>query len=147
MSDDYKRQQAELTAEHVAKQDVVITTALIPGRPAPKLISAKMVESMKPGSVIVDLAAERGGNCELTKPGEIFVTENGVKIIGTMNFANKVPATASALYAKNLFSFVETLHRQGEQELRDPVGRRTRQGDAADQGRQARPSELLAEAA
>ena len=108
MSDDYKRQQNELTAEHIAKQDIVITTALIPGRPAPKLVSTRMVESMKPGSVIVDLAAERGGNCELTKPGEVYVTDNGVKIVGTMNLATKVPATASALYAKNLFSFVET---------------------------------------
>ena len=108
MSDDYKRQQAELVAEHIAKQDVVITTALIPGRPAPKLVSTKMVESMKPGSVIVDLAAERGGNCELTKPGEIYTTDNGVKIIGTLNLAGKVPATASTLYAKNLYSFVET---------------------------------------
>ena len=108
MSDDYKRQQNELTAEHISKQDIVITTALIPGRPAPKLVSTKMVESMKPGSVIVDLASERGGNCEMTKPGEIYITENGVKIVGTMNLAGKVPATASALYAKNLFSFVET---------------------------------------
>jgi NAD(P) transhydrogenase subunit alpha len=108
MSDDYKRQQNELTAEHVAKQDIVITTALIPGRPAPILISAKMVESMKAGSVIIDLAAERGGNCELTKPGEIFETANGVKIVGTLNLAGKVPATASSLYSKNLFSFVET---------------------------------------
>jgi NAD(P) transhydrogenase subunit alpha len=108
MSDDYKRQQGELVAEHIAKQDIVITTALIPGRPAPQLVSAKMVESMKPGSVIVDLAAERGGNCELTKPGEVYTTDNGVKIVGTTNLAGKVPATASALYAKNLFSFVET---------------------------------------
>ncbi len=108
MSDDYKRQQAELVAEHIAKQDIVVCTALIPGRPAPKLISAKMVESMKPGSVIVDLAAERGGNCELTKPGETYVTDNGVKIVGTTNLAGKVPATASQLYARNLFAFVET---------------------------------------
>lgn len=108
MSDDYKRQQAELVAEHIAKQDIVVCTALIPGKPAPKLISAKMVESMKPGSVIVDLAAERGGNCELTKANEIVVTDNGVKIVGTTNLAGKVPATASQLYAKNLYSFVET---------------------------------------
>ena len=108
MSDDYKRQQNELTATHISKQDIVITTALIPGRPAPTLVSAAMVASMRPGSVIVDLAAERGGNCELTKPGEIFETENGVKIVGTLNVAGKVPATASALYAKNLYSFVET---------------------------------------
>ena len=108
MSDDYKRQQNELTATHISKQDIVITTALIPGRPAPKLVSAAMVASMKPGSVIIDLAAERGGNCELTKPGEVYETENGVKIVGTLNLAGKVPATASSLYAKNLFSFVET---------------------------------------
>ena len=108
MSDDYKRQQAELVAEHIAKQDIVICTALIPGKPAPKLISAKMVESMKPGSVIVDLAAERGGNCELTKPDETVVTDNGVRIVGTTNLAGRVPATASQLYAKNLYSFVET---------------------------------------
>jgi NAD(P) transhydrogenase subunit alpha len=108
MSDDYKRQQAELIAEHIAKQDVVITTALIPGRPAPKLVSAKMVASMRPGSVIVDLAAERGGNCELTRPGETFVTDNGVKIVGSLNLAGKIPATSSQLYAKNLLTFVET---------------------------------------
>lgn len=107
MSDDYKRQQAELIGEHLTKQDVVITTALIPGKPAPKLITAKMVEKMKPGSIIVDLAAERGGNCELTKPGETFTTDNEIKIVGTVNLAGKVPATASQLYAKNLYSFIE----------------------------------------
>jgi H+-translocating NAD(P) transhydrogenase subunit alpha len=108
MSDDYKRQQAELIAEHIAKQDIVVTTALIPGRPAPKLVSAKMVESMRPGSVIVDLAAERGGNCELTKPGETIVTSNGVKVVGSVNLAGKVPATSSQLYAKNLQTFIES---------------------------------------
>ncbi len=113
MSADYKRQQDELTTTHIAKQDIVITTALIPGRPAPVLVTAAMVASMKAGSVIVDLAAERGGNCELTKPGEVFVTDNGVKVIGTLNLAGKVPATASALYAKNLFSFVETFIDKG----------------------------------
>jgi NAD(P) transhydrogenase subunit alpha len=109
MSKEYQAKQAELTASHIAKQDIVITTALIPGRPAPKLISAAMVASMKPGSVIVDLAVERGGNCELAKPGEIVVTDNGVKIVGHLNVAGRLAATASALYAKNLFSFVETL--------------------------------------
>ena len=108
MSQDYQRQQAELVETHISKQDIVITTALIPGRPAPKLVSAAMVESMKPGSVIIDLAAERGGNCEMTKPGEVYVTGNGVKIVGTLNLAGKVPATASALYAKNLLAFVES---------------------------------------
>ncbi len=109
MSADYKAKQAALTASHIAAQDIVITTALIPGRPAPILITAAMVETMRPGSVIVDLAAERGGNCELTKPGETVVSKNGVKIIGPLNIAGRLPATASALYAKNLLAFIETL--------------------------------------
>ncbi|WNJ91848.1 Re/Si-specific NAD(P)(+) transhydrogenase subunit alpha [Bosea sp. 685] len=109
MSKEYQAKQAELTASHIAKQDIVITTALIPGRPAPKLISKAMVESMKAGSVIVDLAVERGGNCELAKPGEIAVTPNGVKIVGHLNVPGRLAATSSQLYAKNLFAFVETL--------------------------------------
>ncbi|MBN9063544.1 MAG: NAD(P) transhydrogenase subunit alpha [Rhizobiales bacterium 65-9] len=109
MSKEYQAKQAALVASHIAKQDIVITTALIPGRPAPKLVSAAMVESMRPGSVIVDLAVERGGNCELAKPGEIATTPNGVKIVGHLNVAGRLAATASALYAKNLFAFVETL--------------------------------------
>jgi NAD(P) transhydrogenase subunit alpha len=109
MSKEYQAKQAELTASHIAKQDIVITTALIPGRPAPKLISAAMVESMKAGSVIVDLAVERGGNCELAKPGEVFTTLNGVKIVGHLNVPGRLPATSSQLYAKNLYAFVETL--------------------------------------
>lgn len=109
MSADYQAKQAALTASHIAKQDIVVTTALIPGRPAPKLISADMVASMRPGSVIVDLAVERGGNCELSKPGEIFVTGNGVKIFGLLNLPGRLAATASQLYSKNLFAFVETM--------------------------------------
>ncbi len=109
MSAEYKAKQAELIASHVAGQDIIVTTALIPGRKAPILITADNVHSLRPGSIIVDLAVERGGNCELTKPGEIFVTENGVKIIGHLNFAGRLPASASALYAKNLLAFVETL--------------------------------------
>jgi NAD(P) transhydrogenase subunit alpha len=109
MSAEYKAKQAALTASHIAAQDIVITTALIPGRPAPVLITAAMVETMRPGSVIVDLAAERGGNCELTKPGETVVSKNGVKIVGPLNIAGRLPATASALYAKNLLAFIETL--------------------------------------
>jgi NAD(P) transhydrogenase subunit alpha len=109
MSKEYQAKQAELTASHIAKQDIVITTALIPGRPAPKLISKAMVESMKAGSVIVDLAVERGGNCELAQPGEIAVTANGVKIVGHLNVPGRLAATSSQLYAKNLFAFVETL--------------------------------------
>jgi len=109
MSKEYQAKQAALTASHIAKQDIVITTALIPGRPAPKLISADMVRSMRPGSVIVDLAVERGGNCELAKPGEVFVTDNGVKIVGHLNVPGRLAATASSLYAKNLLAFVETM--------------------------------------
>lgn len=108
MSDDYKRQQAELVAAHVAKQDVVITTALIPGRPAPRLVTAAMVNSMQPGSIIVDLAVERGGNVEGAVAGEI-VTVGPAKIIGYTNVAGRIPATSSLLYAKNLFTFVDTI--------------------------------------
>ncbi|PWB93837.1 Re/Si-specific NAD(P)(+) transhydrogenase subunit alpha [Methylosinus sporium] len=108
MSPEYQAAQAELVAAHIAKQDIVVTTALIPGRPAPVLISAAAARSMRAGSVIIDLAAERGGNCELTKPGETIV-DNGVKIVGAVNLAGRLPATASGLYAKNLLAFVETL--------------------------------------
>ncbi|MGO4388160.1 Re/Si-specific NAD(P)(+) transhydrogenase subunit alpha [Microvirga sp. 2YAF29] len=108
MSAEYKAKQADLVTAHIAKQDIVITTALIPGRPAPKLITKAMVESMKPGSVIVDLAVERGGNCEVSKPGKI-ATHNGVKIVGHLNVPGRLAATASSLYAKNLYAFVETL--------------------------------------
>ena len=106
MSDDYKKKQSELVAEHVKNQDFVITTALIPGRPAPKLISKAMIESMRPGSIIVDLAAERGGNAELTKPGEI-AEHKGVRIFGLLNLPGQVPVNASSLYARNLQAFIE----------------------------------------
>ncbi|MEM9011978.1 MAG: Re/Si-specific NAD(P)(+) transhydrogenase subunit alpha [Pseudomonadota bacterium] len=106
MSDDYKRQQAELVAGHIAKQDIVVTTALIPGRAAPILVTAAMVETMKPGSVIVDLAAEQGGNVEGTKPGEVTTTANGVTIIGHANMAGRLAADASALYSRNHFNFL-----------------------------------------
>ena len=109
MSKEYQAKQAALTAEHIAKQDIVITTALIPGRPAPKLVSAAMVASMKPGSVIVDLAVERGGNVEGAKPGEVVVTGNDVRIVGHLNVPGRVAASASLLYAKNLFAFLETM--------------------------------------
>ncbi len=108
MSAEYQAKQAALVAEHIKKQDIVITTALIPGRPAPKLVSAAMVASMKPGSVLVDLAVERGGNVEGAKPGEI-ADVNGVKIVGYLNVAGRIAASASALYARNLYTFVETL--------------------------------------
>jgi NAD(P) transhydrogenase subunit alpha len=108
MSDAYMAKQAELVASHIAKQDIVVTTALIPGRPAPRLVSADMVRSMRVGSVVVDLAVERGGNCELSRPGELAFSDNGVKIVGYSN-VTKIPASASALYARNLYAFVETL--------------------------------------
>ncbi len=108
MSDAYKAKQAALVASHIAKQDIVITTALIPGRPAPRLVAADMLRSMRPGSVIVDLAVERGGNVELAKAGELVTTENGVKIVG-YSHVTRLAATASALYARNLFAFVETM--------------------------------------
>jgi H+-translocating NAD(P) transhydrogenase subunit alpha len=108
MSKEYQAKQAALVAEHIKKQDIVITTALIPGRPAPQLISADMVKSMKPGSVIVDLAVERGGNVELAKPGEV-ADVNGVKIVGHLNVPGRIAASASALYAKNVYAFLEIL--------------------------------------
>ncbi len=113
MSDVYKAKQAELVATHIQKQDVVITTALIPGRPAPRLISAAHVASMKPGSVIVDLAVEQGGNCELSKPGEIITTPNGVTIVGIFNLPGRVAADASSLYARNLVNFAGLLIKDG----------------------------------
>ncbi len=105
MSEDYKRKQAELVAETLKKQDIAICTALIPGRKAPTLINDEMVYSMRPGSVIVDLAVEQGGNCTLSKPGEI-VEVNGVRIIGHLNVPSRLSADASSLYSKNLLNFL-----------------------------------------
>ena len=107
MSDAYKAAQAELVSSHIAKQDIVITTALIPGRPAPRLISDAQVASMKPGSVIVDLAVEQGGNVEGAVAGEI-VERHGVRIIGHRNMASRLPADASALFSRNLYNFLST---------------------------------------
>jgi H+-translocating NAD(P) transhydrogenase subunit alpha len=108
MSKEYQAKQAALVAEHIKKQDIVITTALIPGRPAPKLISKEMVASMRPGSVIIDLAIERGGNVEGARAGEV-VQDGGVKIVGHLNMAGRLAASASALYAKNLYTLLEIL--------------------------------------
>ena len=108
MSAEYQQKQAALVAEHIKKQDIVITTALIPGRPAPRLLSKEMVASMRPGSVIVDLAVERGGNVDGARPNEV-VESDGVKIIGYLNVPGRIAASASALYARNLYAFVETL--------------------------------------
>jgi NAD(P) transhydrogenase subunit alpha len=109
MSAEYQAKQAVLTAEHIKKQDIVITTALIPGRPAPRLVTAAMVASMRPGSVLVDLAVERGGNVEGAKAGEVVETPNGAKIVGYMNVPGRIAASSSALYSRNLYTFVETL--------------------------------------
>ncbi|HEX3182301.1 MAG TPA: NAD(P) transhydrogenase subunit alpha [Beijerinckiaceae bacterium] len=109
MSPEYMAKQAALTASHIAKQDIVITTALIPGRPAPRLITADMIRSMRPGSVIVDLAIERGGNVETARAGETVISENGVRVLGALNMPGRLAASASSLYAKNLLAFVETL--------------------------------------
>jgi NAD(P) transhydrogenase subunit alpha len=108
MSKEYQAKQAALVADHIKKQDIVITTALIPGRPAPRLVTKEMVASMRPGSVIVDLAVERGGNVEGAKPGEVAAVD-GVKIVGHLNVAGRLAATASALYAKNLLTFLDLM--------------------------------------
>jgi H+-translocating NAD(P) transhydrogenase subunit alpha len=117
MSPEYQAKQADLVANHIKVQDLVITTALIPGRAAPRLITRAMVESMKPGAVIVDLAAERGGNCELTDAGKTIETANGVKIAGPLNLAGSVAVNASSLYAKNLLAFVEIMIDKKEKTL------------------------------
>jgi NAD(P) transhydrogenase subunit alpha len=106
MSDDYKKKQAEKLKEVLTKTDIVITTALIPGRPAPEIVTADMVAGMKPGSVIIDLAAERGGNVAGVKLGETVITDNGVKLIGSENITSSVATDATAMYAKNLLNFI-----------------------------------------
>ncbi len=116
MSDTYKQKQSALTREHIAKQDIVITTALIPGRPAPKLITQDMVETLKPGSVIVDMAVETGGNCELSKPGEV-ITHQGVTIVGYLNIPSRVATDASALYARNVLNLLTLLINKDQKQL------------------------------
>ena len=113
MSPEYQAKQAALVAEHIKKQDIVITTALIPGRPAPRLVSAEHVASMKPGSVLVDLAVEQGGNVAGAMPDEV-VLAGGVKIVGIANLPGRIAADASALYARNLTAFVGLLMKEGE---------------------------------
>ena len=116
MSKEYQAKQAALVAEHIKKQDIVITTALIPGRPAPRLISKDMVASMRPGSVIIDLAVERGGNVEGAQANSV-IQADGVKIVGHLNVPGRLAASASALYAKNLLTFLETLIDKKEKKL------------------------------
>lgn len=108
-----KEKQKEITHQHAKKSDIVITTALIPGRPAPKLISREMVEDMSPGSVVVDIAAEQGGNCELTKPGETFY-HHGVAIMGPLNLPSTLANHASKLYSKNMLSLLDLLTEDGK---------------------------------
>ena len=112
MSPEYQAKQAALTASHIAKQDIVITTALIPGRAAPVLITEAMVHSMKPGSVIVDMAVSQGGNCPLSKADEV-VDVNGVKVAGFSNLPARLPADSSSLYAKNLLAFLPLITGEG----------------------------------
>ena len=115
-SEDYKSRQQKLIHDHISKSDVVVTTALIPGKPAPKLIPESMVNSMKPGSIIMDLASENGGNCELTKKDEI-ITHNGVTIDGSSNIPGSMPVHASELYAKNITAFLTYMIEDGELKL------------------------------
>ena len=115
-SEEYKNRQQKLIHDHISKSDVVVTTALIPGKPAPKLISESMVNSMKPGSIIMDLASENGGNCELTKKDEI-ITQNGVTIDGSSNIPGSMPVHASELYAKNITAFLTYMIEDGELKL------------------------------
>ena len=109
MSEEFIAAEMKLFAEQAKEVDIIITTAAIPGKPAPKLITAEMVASMKPGSVIVDLAAATGGNCEVTKPGELFITGNGVKVIGYTDMANRLAGQSSQLYATNLVNLAKLL--------------------------------------
>jgi len=123
MSPEYQKAQAELVSSHVAKQDIVITTALIPGRPAPRLISDAQIASMRPGSVIVDLAVEQGGNVEGAKAGEI-VEKHGVKIVGHRNVPSRLAADTSALFSRNLFNFLSAFWDKdgGLPQLDDEIG-------------------------
>ena len=121
MSDAYKAKQAALISETIAKQDIVITTALIPGRPAPRLVTAAQVASMRPGSVVVDLAVEAGGNVEGSAAGEVVETPNGVRIVGHRNVPSRIPFDASALYARNLFNLVSAFW---DKDARAPLWKR-----------------------
>lgn len=111
MSDDFKQKQAALIAATIAKQDIIITTALIPGKPAPRLVTAEMVDTLKPGSVIVDMAAEAGGNCEVTQVGQV-VMKNGVTIVGDTHLTSRIATDASALYGRNLAALFGLLYQK-----------------------------------
>ena len=109
VSDDYKKKQAEMMQDALKKNDIVICTALIPGKPAPRILTENLVKLMKPGSIVYDLAAEQGGNSAFSEPGKINLIE-GIKIIGVKSLMNRLPITASSLYSKNLFSFIRNLY-------------------------------------
>lgn len=117
MSSEYQAKQAALTQDHIAKQDIVITTALIPGRPAPRLITKDMLKTMRPGSVVVDLAVERGGNVEGAVANQVVDVE-GVQVVGYTNMPGRIAATASQLYARNLFAFLESMTNKEAKELK-----------------------------
>jgi NAD(P) transhydrogenase subunit alpha len=106
MSDAFRQKQAELMATTVAKNDIIVCTALVQGRKAPTIVTAEMVAAMRPGSIIIDLAADSGGNCAATVPGETITTDNGVTIIGHRNWPSRIAVAASALYARNLLTFL-----------------------------------------
>jgi NAD(P) transhydrogenase subunit alpha len=116
LTDEEQQRQRELLAEEIGKVDAVISTAAVPGRPAPLLVTEQAVRNMTPGSVIVDLAAETGGNCELTEPGETIVRD-GVTIVGPLNLASAMPDHASSLYARNVQSLLELMVKEGELSL------------------------------
>ena len=109
VSEDYKKKQAEMMQEALKKNDIIICTALIPGKPAPRILTENLVKLMKPGSIIYDLAAEQGGNSAFSEPGKINLVE-GIKVIGVKSLMNRLPLTASNLYSKNLFSFIRNLY-------------------------------------
>ena len=115
-SEEYKQKQAALLKDYISDSDLVITTALIPGRPAPKIITKEMVDAMKGGSAIMDLASENGGNCEYTKPGEI-INHNGIIIDGTLNFPGTMPIHASQVYSKNIYALLSYLYPDGKLKL------------------------------
>jgi NAD(P) transhydrogenase subunit alpha len=123
MSEEYQKAQAELVSSHIAKQDIVITTALIPGRAAPRLISDAQIATMRAGSVIVDLAVESGGNVEGAVPGEV-VLRHGVKIVGHRNVASRLATDASALFSRNLYNFLSAFwdKEKGGPVLDDEIG-------------------------
>ena len=115
-SDEYKNKQAEMMRDALKKNDVVICTALIPGKPAPRILTEELVKLMKPGSIIFDLAAEQGGNSAFSQPGKINMVD-GIKIIGVKSLMNSLPLTASSLYAKNLFSFIRNLYSKDKKDF------------------------------